>query len=105
MILPTIIFASKGHIGTHLKNKKTKTTGLKISGKDNLFVNCGVDGFDNGIKITKTAKGNKLIGTDINLSPTVLPKAVWYKKPIGIIFLTIISGLIVAILINYFGLN
>lgn len=88
------------------KNKTLQTTAIKVTGKDNVFVNIGIEGFDKGIDLSETAERNKFFNTDIISSPSQpfsQPQKKWYERPFGIVLLMVIAGLIVGFLIYYFG--
>ena len=81
-------------------------TGLKVTGKDNIFVNCGVEGFDKGIELGETAKGNKFFNTDVIApsQPLPQPRKKWYERPFGIVLLGVVATLIGAAIWYYFSL-
>lgn len=87
-----------------MNDNNIKTTGIKITGKNNIFDNVGVEGFDTGIDLGETAEGNKFRNADvISSAPIVSHDKKWYEKPFGIVFLSVIAGLIIAFLLHYFG--
>jgi len=85
-----------------------KTTGIKVTGKNNIFNNVGVEGFDTGIDLGETAEGNKFKNTDVISPPSQLlpqPQKKWYEKPFGIVSLAVIAILVAGFLLYYFGWN
>lgn len=85
------------------KNDSSHTTGITVTGEDNVFIDCDVNGFDKGIELGKTAKRNRFINADITTNNKKSKK--WYEKPFGIVILGIIASLIAAVIINYFISN
>lgn len=83
---------------------KSKTIGVEVTGKDNIFVDCGIEGFDKGLNIGETAKGNKFLRTDIKSSSSEL-KPTWKKHFFWKFLIPVAGSLFVAYLVYCLGWN
>ena len=89
--------------------KSNPSVGLDISGDDNIIENNKFENIDTAIILRKPAKRNKVINNDIiNIAiskPPIKSKDVWYKKPLGSVFLSVTSGLIIFVVTHLKSLS
>ena len=86
-----------------MKKDSPQTTGLKVTGKNNTFVDIKVNGFEQGINLGKSAEGNNFVNANVVAPPKVKRQRKWFEKPFGIIVLSVVGGLVLWALQIFFG--
>ena len=75
--------------------------GVEVSGRATVILNNFDATGNSGASISVGGNSNVEAESD---EPDPIEKS-WYEKPLGIIFLAVVAGLVLATLVTFFGLN
>ena len=81
------------------KKETPKSVGIHNTGKDNTFVNITTEGFDVGVHDEGTGSQS----VDLRNILRGDADARWYERPLGIVALMVVAGIIVGGAVYFFG--
>jgi hypothetical protein len=85
--------------------QKPQRTGIRLgpNATGNTFRNVNLGGYEVGID--NDGERNEFYDVELRGSEPLSPQKQWYEKPLGILILAVISGVIIAGITYFFGWN